>query len=253
MKEEISIIELYNILRKRVGVIVNAILVGVLLSAIYTFFIATPQYNSTTDILVNRGESQETSSIDRTDIDTNIQLINTYSDIITRPVILDEVIDTLEMDTTSSELAESITVTNENNSQMFSITVTNENPYDAARIVDVTASVFQEKMQSPDLLNVDNVAILTNAEVNVDPVSPNNTINIIIGAMLGAFVGIGTSLLLVFLDNTVKDEKFIIENTGWTSLGRISEMSSEELASNGRSALKENKDGAPSRSARTRV
>lgn len=251
MEEEISLVELFAILKKRVGLIINFILIGVLIAAIYTFFIATPQYSSTTDLLVNRSQAEQQNMIERAEIDTSLQLINTYSDIITRPVILDHVIEELDMNISSGALSEKITIGNENNSQMFSITVTEENPYDAATIANTTAAVFQEQM--PELLNVDNVAILSTAVPNTNQVSPNNTLNISIGLIFGGMIGVGFAFLIEFMDNTVKDERFIMEEIGWTNLGRISEMSPEELASDGRKEVLKNAPEPTSRSARSRV
>lgn len=251
MEEEISLVELFAIMKKRLGLIINAVLIGVLVASIYTFFIATPQYSSTTDLLVNRSQTDQPSMIERSEIDTNLQLINTYSDIITRPVILDHVVEELNMDISSNTLANQLTVTNENDSQMFSVTVEDDNPHDAATIVNTTAVVFQEQM--PELLSVDNVAILSVAEPNTTPVSPNNTMNITIGIILGGIFGVGLAFLIEFMDNTVKDERFIMDEIGWTNLGRISEMTSEELASDGRKELPKRSEEQHSRSARSRV
>lgn len=251
MQEEISLVDLFKIIKKRIGLIINTTLIGVLVAAIYTFFIVTPQYSSTTDLLVNRSQQDQSGMIERAEIDTNLQLINTYSDIITRPVILDHVAEELDMDLSGSNLADSLTVTNENQSQMFSLTATDDNPYDAASIVNTTATVFQEQM--PELMNVDNVAILTVGEPNLNPVSPNNTLNIILGLIIGASIGVGISILIEFFDTTVKDERFIMDEIGWTNLGRINEMTSEELASDGRSQVNDPSNDSVSRTTRTRV
>lgn len=249
MQEEINLVDLFNIMKKHIGLIINSILIALLLAAIYTFFIATPQYSSTTDLLVNRSSQQEQQGyVERSEIDTNLQLINTYSDIITRPVILDHVVEELDMNISAAELSEQFTIENTNESQIFSITVTGENPYDAAILANTTAQVFQTEM--PELMAVDNVAILSQADPNENPVSPNNTLNLAIGVVVGAMFGVGTAFLIEFLDNTVKDDKFIIEEIGWPSLGRVSEMSPEELASDGRSSKELNREASHSRRAR---
>jgi capsular polysaccharide biosynthesis protein len=105
----------------------------------------------------------------------------------------------------------------------------------------------------PEILNVDNVAILSVAEPNLNPVSPNNTLNVLIGIVLGAMIGVGAAFLIEFLDNTVKDDRFIVEELGWTSLGRVSEMSADELKSDGRLAPNEETQNTNSRLSRSRV
>lgn len=233
MEEEINLIELFNIIKKRVGLIINLTLIGLLVVAFYTFFIATPEYSSTTQLLVNR--SQQTDMIQRADIDTNVQLINTYKDIIKGPVILDTVREDLNLELSHSQLSNKITISNEQNSQVFSIRVNDTNPNEAARIANTTASVFQENLN--DIMNVDNVTVISQAEPIINPISPNHTLNLAIGVVLAVMIGVGLAFLLEFLDNTVKDEKFIVEELGWTSLGRVSEMSVDELKSDGRQAI----------------
>lgn len=247
MGEEISLVELLGILKKRFVLIVNFTLIGILLTAIYTFFIAVPQYSSTTQLLVN--QSQEAETIQRSDIDTNVQLINTYSDIIRGPVTLEPVREILDIDKSVSTLRNQINVTTENNSQVFSVQVIDDNPYDAATIANTVASVFQENL--PDVMSIDNVSIISEAGPNLNPDSPNNTLNLAIGIALGGLIGVALAFLLEFMDNTVKDEKFITDEIGWPNLGRVSEMTSEELSSHGRQEL--SGPISNTRSARSRV
>lgn len=247
MEEEISLVELFDIIKKRMAWIINATLLGILLAALYTFFMAVPEYSSTTQLLVNR--TQQTEVIQQSDINTNVQLINTYKDILKGPVILDEVREELDLDLSHSALSNKISISSENNSQVFSIKVTDTNPYDAAMIANTTASVFQENLD--DIMNVDNVTVISEGTPNITPISPNNALNIAIGLVLGGMIGVGLAFLFEFLDNTVKDEKFIVEELGWTSLGRISEMTAEELKTDGRQALPQR--STDTRSARSRV
>src|SRR5699024_3823080 len=106
----------------------------------------------------------------------------------------------------------------ENNSQVFSIQVQNENPYQASEIANVTASFFQEEIY--EMMNVDNVTMISSAIPNVDPVSPNNTLNVIIGVLLGGMIGIGIVFVYELTDNTVKSAEYVEETTGWTKLGQ---------------------------------
>ena len=225
MEEEISLVELFDILKKRLGMIVSFALVGVILSAIFTFFVVTPKYSARTQLLVSRTQSNEI--VQQTDINTNLQLINTYKDIIKGPVILDDVREKLDVEMSHQALSDKVNIETKNDSQVFSLSITGENPYDAAVLANTIAETFRNKIG--DLMKVDNVSIISEAVPNLTPVSPNQKLNLVIGLMLGAMLGIGLSFVLEFLDNTVKDDRFITEELGWTNLGYIHEISSEEI------------------------
>lgn len=226
MDEEISLLEFLNVLRKRFGLIVIGVLIGILILASYTFLIAVPQYSSTTQLLVNR--SQETNVIQRSDIDTNIQLINTYRDLLRSPAILDEVREDLTITTSNQQILNQMNITSENNSQVFSIHIIDPNPNNAALIANTTASVFQEKLD--DIMSLDNVTIFSRASVSTTPVSPNHMLNLVIGSIIGGIVSTILAFVIEFKDTTVKDERFITEELGLINLGSVSEILPETFS-----------------------
>lgn len=226
MEEEISLVELFEILKKRLSMIISLSLIGLILAAIFTFFIATPQYSATTQLLVNQ-TTGNAEGIQLNDINTNVQMINTYRDIIKGPVILDEVAETLDLGSSVGQLASQIEIVTQDNSQVFSLNVINENPYTASDIANTTASIFQDEVGN--IMNVENVTIISEAVPSANPVSPNNVLNLIIGLLLGAMLGVGAAFLLEFMDKSVKDERFITETLGWSTLGSVSEMTDDEL------------------------
>ncbi|MFL2100983.1 YveK family protein [Desemzia sp. FAM 23989] len=227
MEEEISLVELFEVLKKRLSMIISLSLIGLILASAFTFFIATPKYSATTQLLVNQ-TTGNTEGIQLNDINTNVQMINTYRDIIKGPVILEDVIKSLELDSTVSQLSEQIEVVTQDNSQVFSLSVTGENPYVASDIANSTASIFKDEVGN--IMNVENVTIISESVPNTTPVSPNNLLNMIIGLLLGAMLGVGSAFLLEFMDKTVKDERFITDTLGWSTLGNVSEMTHDELA-----------------------
>lgn len=245
MEEVISLVEFFGTIKKRMSMIVSLGLVGLIIASVFTFFIATPQYSATTQILVNHTQTGEV--IQQSDINTNVQLINTYKDIIKGPVILDDVRETLDFDISHGQLSNKIQIGNQDNSQVFSLTVTDDSPFDAAAIANTVAITFQENIG--EIMNVDNVTIISEAVANTSPVSPNTVLNLIIGLLLGFLIGVVLSFIYEYMDNTVKDEKFIIEELGWTNLGKVSEMSEEELKSEQHVSQRQTE----SRSARSRV
>ena len=74
-----------------------------IVSAIISFFFMTPIYQSSTQILVNQ-KKQEGTAIQLGEIQSNIQLTNTYKVIIKSPVILDQVNEKLNLNMTMQSL-----------------------------------------------------------------------------------------------------------------------------------------------------
>ena len=227
MEEEISLVELFGILKKHIRVIILTTVLTAVLAAIYTLFLVTPKYQSSTELLVTQSSS-ENAMVSQADINTSISLINTYSDIIRNEVILDPVIEELNLEMTSGQLRQNVSVNTQNNSQVFSIQVQDENPYQASEIANATANYFQEEIY--DIMNVDNVTVISTAIPNTNPASPNNLLNIVIGFLLGAMLGIGLVFLRELTDNTVKSAEYVESTTGWTSLGQVNVFAKEDLA-----------------------
>src|SRR5690625_1902512 len=227
MEEEISLVELFSILKKHIRVIILTTVLTTVIAAIYTFFLVTPKYQSSTEMLVSHSADSTTQNVTQQDINTSIQLINTYSDIIRNDVILEPVIEELNLDMTTSQLRENVSVQTENNSQVFSIQVQDENPYQASEIANATSNYFQEEIY--EIMNVDNVTIISAATPNVNPVSPNNILNVVIGVLLGGMIGIGIVFIYELTDNTVKNTEYIEESTGWPSLGQITVFTKDDL------------------------
>lgn len=227
MEEEISLVELFGILKKHIRVIILTTVLTTIIAAMYTLFLVTPKYQSSTEMLVSHSSEATTTNVTQQDINTSIQLINTYSDIIRNDVILDPVIEELDLNMTAGQLRNNVTVQTQNNSQVFSIQVDDENPYQASEIANTIANYFQQEIY--EIMSVDNVTIISTANPNVNPISPNNMLNIIIGVLLGGMIGIGIVFIRELIDNTVKSKEQAEKITGWHNLGEINYFSKEDL------------------------
>ncbi|MFS0620673.1 YveK family protein [Priestia megaterium] len=208
MEETISLRELFAVLRKRLWLIVLITIIAATVSAVISFFVLTPVYESKTQILVNQAKNDQQLYSTQT-VQTNVQLINTYNDIITSPAILDKVIKELKLDGSAASLSGQIQVTSAQDSQVAQIVVQDTSAKRAADIANTTASVFQKEV--PKLMNVDNVSVLSKATLgeNPSPVKPQPLLNVAIAIVVGLMVGVGLSFLLEYLDNTLKTEQDI--------------------------------------------
>lgn len=224
MEETISLYDIFKVLKKRIVLILSITIISTLAAAIISFYVLTPIYQASTQILVNQKTSEQQNQIQTTDIQTNLQLINTYNVIIKSPVILSKVIEILDLNTTPSALSNQITVSNANNSQVVNISVQDEQAFLAVDIANTVAQVFQEEVK--ELMNVDNVNILSPAELpeNPSPVKPNKMLNMAIALVIGLMVGVGLAFLLEYLDTTIKTEHDVEELLGLPILGFVSKI-----------------------------
>lgn len=225
MEDEISLGEIFVIIKKKLVLIISLAMVGLSLSAAYTFYLVTPSYNATTQLLVNH-KAESGSEIQLEDINTNVQMINTYKDIIKGPVILELVQGKLEPGYSVGQLAGMVSIDSNTDSQVFSLTITTTNPTEATVIANEIATTFQSNIG--EIMNVENVTIISKATVNPNPISPNIPMNLVLGMLVGAMLGVGIAFLLHFTDNTIKDSQFIWQIIGWEDIGVISEMKKEE-------------------------
>ncbi|WP_096550709.1 YveK family protein [Ureibacillus thermosphaericus] len=224
MEETISLYDIFKVLRKRIVLILSIAIVATLTAAIISFYILTPIYQASTQILVNQKPNEHQNQIQSQDIQANLQLINTYNVIIKSPVILNKVIEILDLNTTPVVLSNQITVSNANNSQVVNISVQDEQAYLAVDIANTVAKVFEEEIKQ--LMNVDNVNILSPAELpeNPSPVKPNKMLNMAIALVIGLMIGVGLAFLLEYLDTTIKTEKDVEELLNLPIIGFISKI-----------------------------
>ncbi|MGG4407207.1 Wzz/FepE/Etk N-terminal domain-containing protein [Niallia taxi] len=221
MEETISLKDLFQTLRKRVVLIISVTLIAMIVSGLLSYFVLTPQYKSSTQILVNQSKTDDTTFYNMNEVQTNIQLISTYSVILKSAAILNSVKDELNLDISVSELNEKVSVESAQNSQIMTVSVVDSNPKEALDIANKTAEVFEKEIKK--IMSVDNVTILPLADdqENQSPISPNPSLNIAIAAAVGLMIGVGLAFLLEFMDSTVKSEQDVEKLLELPVLGAI--------------------------------
>jgi len=228
----IDLRELFQIIKKRFLLIVTITLLATLMSAIVSYFILTPTYEASTQILVNKTDSTENSMYAFNDIQTNLKLIETYNVIIKSPRIIDLVIDKYNLNLTSQQLADKVTVSAVKDSQVMSLTVADPSQAEAAKIANAIADTFKEEITK--IMKVDNVQILTEAkmESKPSPVKPKPMLNIAIAFVVGLMTSIGIVFLLEYLDTSIKTEQQLEQLLGLPVLASIATIQEDKLKRN---------------------
>jgi capsular polysaccharide biosynthesis protein len=220
MEETISIAELLQTVKKRLWLIILCVFVAVSISAVLSFYVFTPVYQASSQILVNQAKNGH-ELYNFNEVQTNVQLIGTYSVIIKSPTILESVKKQLHLPDSVNTLNNKISVESDKESQVFSVVVEDTDPRKAADIANATAISFKQKI--PHIMNVDNVSILSKADMppHPSPIKPKPTLNLTVGLIVGLIVGIGLAVLLEYLDNTVKREQDIEKLLGIPVIGSV--------------------------------
>ncbi|WP_027965269.1 YveK family protein [Halalkalibacillus halophilus] len=221
MEETISLQEIWQIIKKRLNLIILITITAMLISFIVTTFVMTPQYEANSQFIVNE-EVQSEQQITQGDIRTNVELINTYNVVLQSPAILNVVVEELGLEMSSGQLANKINVSNAENSQVVNVQVVDADHALAVEIANTTVDVFREDI--PNYMNVDNVGVLSEAAHDANPsqVSPNPTLNVAIALVLGLMIGIGLAFLLEYLDTSIKNEEDIEKALDLPVMGVIS-------------------------------
>ena len=233
MEETISLKEIFGILKKHISSILISMFVGLGIAGFLTFFVMSPQYSSRAQLIVAQPSNGENGANNLNDVNYNLQMLNTYKDIIKEgdslaTTVHDRLLSDYDIDMNPTEIKNNLEVEQSQNSQMFSIVATSDQAINAEHIANTAAEVFQETVKDV-LVNVDKITILSKATASERPDSPNNKLNLAIGLVLGIIVGVGLAFIMELFDRTVKDSKFVTEELSLTVLGSVPQMTAKEI------------------------
>lgn len=222
MEEIIGIREIVSILKKYSISILLIICITTFIASVITNKVISPTYSTSTELIV-QSNSLKTSSLQE-EINGNILLINTYTDMIKGNLVMEKVRNKLQdkYDISTSELKESILVEQTGNSQMFKITAISDNAQKVADMANTTAEVFKDTAKK--ILDVAQITITSEAYVPADPVSPNKKVNLTIGIIIGLLIGIIRAFVTYFLDSSIKNNNLAIEELNLPLLGNVTEQ-----------------------------
>ncbi|MCH3997047.1 MAG: Wzz/FepE/Etk N-terminal domain-containing protein [Lactobacillus amylovorus] len=220
-------------------------------------FVISPKYTSSAQILVNQKSNKNDPNAAYTTQQANMQLVNTYKDIVTSHVILKDASDRLtnpvrvvkkakpakykttdgrkvlvrkaqpaviERDgkaysVSAAQLAKSVSVATQQQSQVFSVSAKADTPEKAKAEANAVAKSFRD--QIPNIMNIDNVTILAPATNGVQS-SPNVKRFTLAGFVIGLVLTFAVILIREMTNTTVRDDTYLTQDLGLTNLGYVS-------------------------------
>lgn len=195
-----------RVFRRQIVVIVASVLIGLSVGALAAM-LTPPRYQASTEVMV-AAQVADTASPSERSLATGYakQAVETYRSLITSSLVLDPVVEDLGLSSAPS----GISATAPLNSAIITISVDNRNPGQAARIANAVAESFAtvvtDTLESHEQAAAFNIRIVTlePAQVPTNPVAPNLSLSLAIGALLGLAVGVGVALLRATLDRRVR-------------------------------------------------
>ena len=237
MNETISLQELFSILRKSFWRMLGLTIVAALISFAVSTFLIKPTYQADTQILVTP-KKQETDVIDAAQVQSSVTLVNTYRVIIKSPAILEKVQkEVTNSPSKISDLNKMITVESEQNSQVINVSVQSTDAALTSNVANAVAKTFSKDI--PDLMNVDNVKVLSASDIPTSPVSPNILLNTAIAGVVGFLLGVGLAFLREVLDRRIRTEEQVQQLLDLPVLGSIPDIDSKVFKASAKSAKRE--------------
>ena len=115
--EELDIMELLYALKNKIVYIIVTVLIFAVLGFVYSKFLITPMYKSSTSFVLSKSTESTTQSgttvsegITQSDVTLNSKLVSTYSEIIKSKTIAKEVMQSLGLDMSVGEFRSRVTV-----------------------------------------------------------------------------------------------------------------------------------------------
>ena len=184
----------------------------------YSLFIATPKYNSTTRVYVVN-QKKDNQAITTQDVQLGTLLVKDYKEIILSNSVMSDVVAKKKLQITPGELAKKISVDAPKDTRIISITVTDKDPQKARDLANAVREVSADKIK--EVTKIEDVTTLEQAEAALTPSSPNVFKNSVLAALLGLILAVGGVVLIELMDDRIKRPEDIEETMDLVLLGVI--------------------------------
>lgn len=222
LSKEISIVDVFIMLKKRWLLIVSMVISFLIIGAIYVVLSApTPVYQSTLTFLIDYRSNPE-GIITESDIQYSKMLANTYSSIVDTPAVLEDVVKTLDLNMTPEQLTYSVSISPVGSNPILKIAVNDTNPILARDIAKEVMNVFSKKLI--ETTKYDSTSVLEDAKISNIPINQSSTKTIVFIGLIGFMLSVSLVFLLEYLDRTIKSPDQLEELFNIPVLGSIPEV-----------------------------
>lgn len=214
---EINLGEIFAVLLHKIWIIILATVVCGAVAFLYSFFIITPQYESTTKVYILNKQSG--SSVTYSDVQLSSTLSKDYEQLVTSRYVIEGVISKLNLDDTYEELAARVSASNTDETRIIAITVTDPDPEQAQKIANAVRDLAAQHITQ--VMDIEAVNVVDNANLPDSPVSPSVPKWTLIGVAIGMIISIAVIVIQHLLDDSIKSLEDIEKYLGISTLAII--------------------------------
>jgi len=211
VKKEITLINIYYLIRQNIIWVVGSMVVGLVAFFTVSMVFMTSMYTSSTDMYIYNAQkfasAEQEQQAATGDISFARALIPTYTAILKSDGIMEEVSAKLTVKMSPSQIRKSISFSSEPDTMVLRITAKTDDPLLSAEICNAIGDIAPEYLVK--ITKTGGAEVYNRAIPATSKSSPNVRNNSIVGALLGLALSVGVLLLIFIFDNTIKGEEDI--------------------------------------------
>ena len=223
--KEISLIYLFNLALRRIGVLILSAIVFAAGAYGYCKYLAVPQYTAKASVLVTNGSIMEQrvgtgkDTISTTDIAASINLVDTVTDILQTSGIYKQLADQLGDGYSYDQLKGRMSISKKTNNSMFvDVSFTASDPNEARKIVNAFVELTPEYIV--EFVPYSNVAVAATAD-SAGLIYPRTLVTTFFMAIIGAVLSFAVVFLIDSLDQAIKGESDFTSNYNIPLIGSV--------------------------------
>ena len=223
---EIDLGQIFHIFLSKWWLVVGIAVVCAVLTFLGVKFFVTPQFTSTTSIMI-LNKTSDASTVTSSDLSASTTLSKDYVEIATSTTVIEEVIENLGLDLTTKELKSKISASTVSDTRIIEISVTDPSPEEAQRIANELAQVVQHR--TSEIMNIENiVSVVDEADLPLVKSSPSTGKYTAIAFILAFLIVWLILVIVVLLDDSIKTSDDVEKYLGVSCLAVIPDFIPEE-------------------------
>ena len=213
---EVSIGQLINVALKHWWIILITTVLGVAIAFCYVSFFVTPMYTTSARVGVsniNMSAYQEQIAGQTVSKDCETIIVsNGTLEMAAKSLNESEEAAKFGKVYTHNSLVAMMKTSASDQSRYIEVNVTSDNPEEAKIICDHILAAFSRYLEQEDPLNGAKGQVIHHPDMPTAPSSPNKTLVIILGALIGFVLSFGALLVSYFVKDALDGEDWLIDN-----------------------------------------